>query len=86
MGVWAWLRPGNRIWKVISDHEKGTICVYDEKNNIVMEKKGLTRDAIEIVEKNFLNTAATNLDKKGKSPTNEPEGESNRIDDDPMYC
>jgi hypothetical protein len=86
MGVWAWLRPGNRVWKVISDYEKGTISVFDEKNNIVMEKKGLSKEAIEIVEKNFLDTTATNLEDKNKGSDCHSENKFTSNDNDPMYC
>lgn len=85
MGLWAWVRPGNRIWKVVSDYEKGTITVYDEKGNIVLEKQGLDKDAIAVVEKNFLDITATNLTDKS-SRSEESEGEDDTIyEDNPMY-
>ena len=85
MGVWAWLRPGNRIWKVISDPEKGTIQVFDEKGQLILEKKDLTREAMEVVEKNFLDVTATNVDaQRIDEELPEKEGGKKR-EDDIMY-
>ena len=35
MTVYAWLQPVDRIWKVITDPEKGTMYVYNEKNELI---------------------------------------------------
>jgi len=61
MGIWAWIQPVDRIWKVISDDEKGTIYVYNEKSELVMERKGMSKEEISFIEKNFLQIVATNL-------------------------
>ncbi len=64
MGIWAWVQPVNRIWKVTSDHEKGKISVYNEKDVLVYEQKGLSKEAVSLIEKNFLGIVATNLSEK----------------------
>jgi hypothetical protein len=61
MGIWAWVQPVDRIWKVISDDEKGTIYVYNEKSELVMERKGMSKEEISFIEDNFLQIVATNL-------------------------
>ena len=61
MSIWIWLQPGNKTWKVISDYEKGIIRVYNEKGEIILEKRGLSRAVISIVEANFLSMVATKL-------------------------
>jgi hypothetical protein len=61
MSVWLWLQPGNKAWKVILDYEKGNILVYDDKGEILLEKRGLSRAVISIVENNFLSAVATKL-------------------------
>ena len=61
MGIWAWVQPVDRIWKVISDHEKGTLQVYNEKSELVMERKGMSKEEISFIEDNFLQIVATNL-------------------------
>lgn len=83
MTIWAWLQPGDKIWKVISDYENGAICVYDEKGEIIMEKKNLSKTAIQLIEENFLGKVATHLN--GKDLNNKINIE-NLIDrDNPMY-
>ena len=54
MGIWNWKQPSGKIYKVISNYEKGIITVYDENENLLLEKKNLTKKAIEMVEQNFL--------------------------------
>ena len=86
MGVWAWLLPGDKVWKIVSDYEKGTISVYDEKGELALEKRGLSKEVISAIETNFLDVVATNL-------TNEKSGEGYLIGakkpisaDNPMYA
>ena len=66
MGIWAWVQPVDRIWKVVSDNEKGTICVYNEKSELVMEQKGMTKEEVSFIEDNFLKIVATNLSGKAE--------------------
>jgi hypothetical protein len=61
MGIWAWVQPVDRIWKVISDDENGTLYVYNEKSELVMERKGMSKEEISFIEDNFLQIVATNL-------------------------
>ena len=58
MKTWNWIQPGNRIWKVISDYEIGIISVFDEKGKLIMKHKGLTKEAMKMIEKSFLNIVA----------------------------
>jgi hypothetical protein len=67
MGIWAWVQPDKRIWKVVSDHEDGSIRVYDEDGTLILEKEGLSEEALTTVEDNFLDVSATNLDKDKES-------------------
>ncbi len=64
MGTWKWTQPSGKIFKVVSDYKKGTIHVYDEDDNLVMVKKNLSEDAIRLVEKNFLDIVANNIEKR----------------------
>ena len=61
MGIWAWVQPVDRIWKVVTDAEKGMLCVYDEKSQLIQERKGLTREEVNFIEQNFLGVVATCL-------------------------
>ncbi len=61
MGMWAWVQPVDRIWKVVTDAEKGILSVYNEKSELIQEKKGLTREEVYFIEQNFLGVVATRL-------------------------
>ena len=65
MAVWIWLQPVDRIWKVITDPEKGAVNVYNEREELVMERKDLKKEDVLLIEENFFNVVATRLtDKK----------------------
>ncbi len=68
MAIWAWLQPVDRIWKVVSDNERGTLCVYNEKSELIMERKGMSKEEVSFVEQNFLQIVATNLSGNNTSP------------------
>ena len=72
MGIWNWTHPGIGIWKVISDHDKGTITIFDEDGKLIMEKKGLNKEAIEIIEKNFLELVADSKDDTANNSKKDP--------------
>ena len=61
MSIWAWTQPVDRIWKVISDPEKGTIVIYNEKDELISEQKNLEKDDILLIEEYFLKIVATKL-------------------------
>lgn len=61
MGVWAWVQIDDRIWKVVSDYEKGSLSVFDEDGKKIFERRGLTRKALAIIEDNFLNVVAIKI-------------------------
>lgn len=61
MGIWAWIQPVDRIWKVITDPDKGTLCVFNEKSELINEHKGMSRQELTFIEENFLHIVATEL-------------------------
>lgn len=67
MGIWAWVQPVDRIWKVVSDNEKGKISVYNERNILVFEQKGLSKEVISMIEREFLGVIATSLSGNGQN-------------------
>ena len=71
MGSWKWTQPGIGTWRVISDLDKGTITVYDENDKLIIEKTGLNKEAIEIIEKNFLELVADENNHKSKNKNND---------------
>lgn len=74
MEVWTWNQPVDRNWKVISDRERGTILVYNEKNELILEKKGLNKEAVTLIENKFFKAVADKL--TGAKP---------ELSDNPMY-
>jgi hypothetical protein len=56
--IWSWLQTKGKIFKVISDSERGTIEVINEKGEILIRKTNLSKRQVEIVEKNFLHLIA----------------------------
>ena len=71
--IWAWLQAKGRIFKVITNTQTGTIKVYDEKGNMVMEKKNLSSKQVEIVEENFLSVVAKRLNGEQTSEKKYPQ-------------
>lgn len=64
MTLWIWLQPVEKIWKVVSLPEKGMITVHNEKDELIMEKKGLGKEAVKLIEENFLEIVAVRLTEK----------------------
>lgn len=64
MTIWAWVQPVDRIWKVVTDSEKGVVSVYNEKEELVIGQKNLKKEAVLLIEKNFLEVVATRLTNK----------------------
>ncbi len=84
MGIWAWIQPVDRIWKVVSDSDKGTLFVYNEKNELIMNRKGMTREEISFVEDNFLKVVATDLG--GNKEIASPAIETSKQEHNYMYA
>jgi hypothetical protein len=77
--IWAWLQTKGKIFKVISDPERGTIEVINEKGEILIRKTNLSKRQVETVEKNFLLHIAKRLN--GREPVRTTE---NKDTFDPM--
>lgn len=75
--IWTWLQTKGRIFKVISNPQTGIIRVYDEKGNMVMEKKNMSRKQVEAVEESFLSVVAKRL---SGTPTPEKKFPQGRFD------
>jgi len=61
MSIWIWLQPVDRIWKVVTDSEKGTMKTYNEKDELILEQEGMTKEEVSFIENNFLQIVATKL-------------------------
>jgi len=47
--IWIWVQ-NNKILKAISNKESGTISIYDECDNIILRRTGLTRQQVKSIE------------------------------------
>jgi hypothetical protein len=77
--IWAWLQTKGKIFKVISDPERGIIEVINEKGEILIRKTNLSKRQVETVEKNFLYNIAKKLNGRENAASRE-----NRESFDPM--
>ena len=71
--IWVWLQRKGKIFKVISDPERGIIEVINEKGEILIRKTNLSKRQVETVEKNFLNHIAKRLN--GRQPATSSENQ-----------
>ncbi|MDY6930531.1 MAG: hypothetical protein SVJ22_01255 [Halobacteriota archaeon] len=58
MGVWIWKQASQKCWRVETDILKGIIKVTDEDGNIISDHTGLSKEAVELMEKNFFEEVA----------------------------
>lgn len=86
MTIWAWIQPVDRVWKVVSDTEKGTLCVYDEKSELILERIGMSKEQLSLIEQNFLKIVATNLSVNNVSPIQATEEKKPIIEHNYMYA
>lgn len=70
--VWNWLQTKGKIFKVISNPNKGTIEVLNEKGEILIRKTNMSKRQVELVEKNFLNLVAKKINNNSKAPLRKP--------------
>jgi len=64
--TWAWQFAGGKIYRVVSNPEKGTVKVYNPSGEMIQENKGLTPEGVQMVEENFLEVAATKMNPEEK--------------------
>jgi hypothetical protein len=60
--------------------------VYNEKGEILLEKRGLTKEIISVIETNFLNVVATPLSGKKEESELREVGKTSIGLDNPMYA
>jgi hypothetical protein len=60
--IWLWLQSG-RVTKAILNFDDGTIKIYDENDNLILKRTGLSRFQIKQVEDTIIKYGAKRLDK-----------------------
>lgn len=64
--IWTWMQAKGKVFKVISNANKGTIEVLNESGETVIRKTNLSRKQVEMVEKNFKNFVSKKLNENNK--------------------
>lgn len=64
--IWTWMQAKGKVFKVISNANKGTIEVLNENGETVIRKTNLSRKQVEMVEKNFKNFVSKKLNGSNK--------------------
>ena len=60
VNIWIWLQNG-KIIKAISSVDDGTIKIYDENDNLILKRIGLTKFQVKKIENNILKYGAKRL-------------------------
>ena len=60
VNIWIWLQNG-KIIKAISSVDKGTIRIFDENDNMILKRTGLTKLQVKKIENNILRYGAKKL-------------------------
>ena len=47
--IWIWIQ-NNKLMKVISNQTTGTLTIYDERDNILLKRTGLTKQQVKKIE------------------------------------
>jgi len=64
---WAWLMPTGKMYKVMTNPEDGTIKVYSPDGTLVNKEEKLSKGAVSLIEKNFLEAVAAKVGAEEKA-------------------
>lgn len=59
--IWIWVQ-NNKLLKAISNQETGTLTIYDEHDNIILRRTGLTKQQVKTIEIYLSNYQIKRLD------------------------
>lgn len=62
LNIWIWLQNGSII-KAIIRSEEGSIKIYDENDNLILKRTGLSRTKIKEIEETIIKYGAKKLNK-----------------------
>lgn len=79
--IWKWLQKKGKTFRVISNPDKGTIEVLNEKGETLVRKKNLSKSQVEHIERTFLSSIATKI-----SDEPEPIPQKSKDSFDPMIA
>ncbi|MFH1012957.1 MAG: hypothetical protein V1769_00415 [Thermoplasmatota archaeon] len=58
--IWIWLQ-NDEIYKSISCPDEGTISIYDEHDQLILKRTGLTKLQVKQIEENIMRYGAKKL-------------------------
>lgn len=65
VNIWIWLQ-NDRIIKAISCVDEGVIRIYDENDNLILKRTGLTKFQVKQIENNIKKYGAKRLDQRAE--------------------
>jgi hypothetical protein len=69
--IFTWRQAKGKVFKVISNANKGTIEVINENGETVVRRTNLSRKQVEMVEKNFKSFVANKINGGAKISSND---------------
>lgn len=63
--IWIWMQNG-KILKAITCSEDGIIRIYDENDNLILKRTGLSKFQVKQIEDNILRYGAKRLNKNAE--------------------
>ncbi len=70
LGIWQWFKSKKHIFKIVSNHKKGSIRVFDKKGKILFKKTNVSKDELKKIEDSFVNHIDDKLRKNKKNEDN----------------
>jgi len=65
VNIWIWLQSGS-LMKAIICSEEGSIKIYDDNDNLILKRTGLSRIKIKEIEETIIKYGAKKLDKQAE--------------------
>jgi len=65
VNIWIWLQNGS-LMKAVIYSEKGILKIYDENDNLILKRTGLSRVKIKEIEETIIKYGAKKLDQQAE--------------------
>jgi hypothetical protein len=59
--IWVWVH-GHSVWKAVYDLGKRTLAIYNEYDELLIRRTGLTEQQIKVIEQSLLCIGAKRID------------------------
>lgn len=68
--IWQWFKSKKNIFKIVSNHKKGSIRVFDKKGKILFKKVNVNKEDLKKIEESVVNHIDDKLSKNKKNEDN----------------